>query len=53
MIGYWLLHVPHFQSINHPQVRDESVRDANSYQLKAGGARGAPGGEPSTSGNTQ
>ena len=53
MIGYWLLHAPHFQSISHPQVRDESARDANSYQLKAGGARGAPGGEPYTSGNTQ
>ena len=50
MIGYWLLHAPHFQAINHPQVRDENARDINSYRLQAGGARNAPPGEPSTSG---
>ncbi len=53
LLGYTLLHAPRMGSINHPQVRDVNAQDISTFNTPAGSARGAPPGEPSTTGNSQ
>ena len=53
LLGYTLLHAPRMGAINHPQVRDENAQDISTFNTPGGSARGAPPGEPSTTGNSQ
>ncbi len=53
LLGYTLLHAPRMGSINHPQVRDVNAQDISTFNTPGGSARGAPPGEPSTTGNSQ
>ena len=53
LLGYTLLHAPRMGSISHPQPRDVNAQDISTFNTPGGSARGAPPGEPSTTGNSQ
>ncbi len=53
LLGYTLLHAPRMGAINHPQPRDVNAQDISTFNTPGGSARGAPPGEPSTTGNSQ
>ena len=53
LLGYTLIHAPRMGALNHPQVRDVNAQDISTFNTPGGSARGAPPGEPSTTGNSQ